>query len=217
MSEMDTEKNKVLDEIIASRRTIREFTEGVPPKESIDAILEAGLQAPFAAIAVIGERKFRRFFVINDEDMMKRFLDILQKRTKVVYDNLSGITNVRPETESFLKILKDIVTSGLDMKSPYFVIVAEKEGFPPVAQLSLAHCLENMWLKATALGLGFRLLSLISELSKDPEFCEFVGVKPGDYAMNGCAIGYIKTVPPKVERPLLNEITTWMKSTGKTV
>jgi nitroreductase len=213
MSEIDIEKNRILDEIIASRRTIREFTERIPPKESIDAILEAGLQAPFAAIAVVGERKFRRFFVINDEDTMKRFLDVLQKRTRVVYDNVSGLTNIRPETEQFLKILKNVAMSGLDIRSPYFVIVAEKEGFPPVAQLSLAHCLENMWLKTTALGLGFRLISLISELSKDQEFCEFIGVKPGEYAMNGCAIGYIKTVPPKVERPLLNEITTWMKPT----
>ena len=215
MSEIDIEKNRILDEIIANRRTIREFTESIPPKESIDAILEAGLQAPFAAIAVVGERKFRRFFVVNDEGTMKRFLDFLQKRTRVVYDNLSGLTNIRPETEQFLKILKNVAMSGLDIRSPYFVIVAEKEGFPPVAQLSLAHCLENMWLKTTALGLGFRLISLISELSRDQEFCEFIGVKPGEYAMNGCAIGYIKTVPPIVERPLLNEITTWMKPTSQ--
>ncbi|MGD0953085.1 MAG: hypothetical protein ABR985_11955 [Methanotrichaceae archaeon] len=35
------------------------------------------------------------------------------------------------------------------------MVVAERKSFPPVEQQSLAHCLQNMWLKATALGLGF--------------------------------------------------------------
>ncbi len=43
--------------------------------------------------------------------------------------------------------------------APYFIVGAEKKGFPAVEQQFLAHCLENMWLKATALGLGFQLVS----------------------------------------------------------
>jgi nitroreductase len=208
--EIDIEKNKILDEIIVNRRTIREFEPDIPPKELIDDILNAGLQAPFAAIAVIGEKHFRRFVVMKDGDSMSRFAEIMQKRAKVIYDNLSAEINVIPKAEEFLKILKDIADKGFNLRSPYLIIVAEKEGFPPVAQLSLAHCLENMWLKATALGLGFRLVSLISEVSKDPEFCSLIGVKPGEYALNGCVIGYIKAVPPKVERPALGEVTTWL-------
>jgi nitroreductase len=210
MSEIDIEKNKILDEIIASRRTIREFTMDVPPKESIEAILEAGLQAPFASIAVIGEKKFRRFFVIKDGELMNKLSGIIQKRIRVMCDNLSGQTSIHPEAEVYLGALKNIAVSEFKIRSPYFIVVAEKEGFLPIGQLSLAHCLENMWLKATALGLGFQLASIVSDLSKDPEFCEMIGIKPGEYATNGCLIGYIKTIPPKVERPLLNEITTWI-------
>lgn len=209
MITIDIEKNKILDEIIANRRTIREFKPDEPPKESIEAILEAGLQAPFAAIAIIGEKQFRRFFILKKGESMDKLANIIQKRIKIVSDNLSGRTNIL-KADEFLKILKDIAVSGFNIRPPCFIIVAEKEGFPPVAQLSLAHCLENMWLKATALGLGFRLMSLTSELSKDTEFCEFIGIKPGEYAINGCIIGYANAVPPKVERPLLNEITTWI-------
>lgn len=210
MTEIDREKNKILDEIIANRRTIREFKPDVPPKESIEAILEAGLQAPFAAMAVIGEKRFRRFFVLKEGESMNKLAEIIQERIKVLLDNLSKQDNMPPKAEVFLKVLKDIAVSGFNLRPPYFIIVAEKEGFPPVAQLSLAHCLENMWLKATTLGLGFRLVTLVSELSKDPEFCEFIGIKPGEYVVNGCAIGYAKIIPPKIERPLLNEITTWI-------
>lgn len=209
--EIDIEKNKILDEIIVNRRTIREFKPDMPSKDLINEILEAGLQAPFAAIAVIGEKHFRRFFILKEEDSMNRLAEIIQKRVKVISDHLSEQINIIPKAEEFLKILKDIADKGFNIRPPYLIIVAEKEGFPPVAQLSLAHCLENMWLKATALGLGFRLVSLISEMSKDPEFCEFIGIKPGEYALNGCAIGYIKIVPPKVERPSLNDVTTWIR------
>lgn len=210
MTEKDMEKNKILDEIIANRRTIRDFKPDVPPKELIEAILEAGLQAPFAAMAVIGEKRFRRFFILKEGESMNKLARIIQERIKVMSDNLSEQNNLPPKAEVFLKVLKDIAVSGFNLRTPYIIIVAEKEGFPPIAQYSLAHCLENMWLKATALGLGFRLMTLISELSKDPEFCEFIGIKPGEYAVNGCAIGYAKIIPPKVETPLLNEITTWI-------
>ena len=40
--------------------------------------------------------------------------------------------------------------------APYYIVVAERKGYPPVELQSLAHCMENMWLKATALGLGFQ-------------------------------------------------------------
>jgi nitroreductase len=208
-TEIDVEKNKILDEIIINRRTIREFKPDIPPKELIEAILEAGLQAPFAAIAVIGEKRFRRFFILKEGESMDRFAEIAQKRVRTLSDNLQ--TNKTLKAGAFLKVLKDIADNGFNLRPPYLIIVAEKEGFPPVAQQSLAHCLENMWLKATALGLGFRLISLISELSKDPELCQFVGIRPGEYALNGCAIGYAETVPPKVERPLLNEVTAWLR------
>lgn len=216
MSEIDIEKNRILDEIIANRRTIREFTQEIPPKELIEAILEAGLQAPFSSIAVVGEKKFKRFFVIKNGESMNRLAEIIQKRAKnasalgFTYYNLFEQTNLSPKADAFLGVLKNIVASGFNLRPPYFIIVAEKEGIPTAAQLSLAHCLENMWLKATALGLGFRMMSIVADLSKDQDFCELVGIKPGEYAVNGCAIGYIKAVPPKVERPLLNEITTWI-------
>ena len=41
----------------------------------------------------------------------------------------------------------------------YFIVVVERKGFPPVEQQSLAHCLQNMSLKANALDLGFYLVS----------------------------------------------------------
>ena len=66
--------------------------------------------------------------------------------------------------------------------APEFIVVAEKKGFPAVEQQSLAHCLENMWLKATALDLGFQLCIL-------PNVKFIVGQTLFGQALNGCAIG----------------------------
>src|SRR5664280_1998331 len=60
--------------------------------------------------------------------------------------------------------------------APYFIIVAEKKGFPAVEQQALAHCLENMWLKATALGLGFQLVSITAQMTDNPAFCKILDI-----------------------------------------
>ena len=74
--------------------------------------------------------------------------------------------------------------------APYFVIVAELRGVPPVEMESIAHCLENMWLKATELDLGFGIVSLTSQMAEDDEFLKLLDIPKGKYAINGCAIGY---------------------------
>ena len=74
--------------------------------------------------------------------------------------------------------------------APYYIVVAERWGFPPVGLQSLAHCMENMWLKATALGLGFQRVSVTSQLSDDPgNFCEVLGISPGRVGPDGLCRG----------------------------
>ena len=58
-------------------------------------------------------------------------------------------------------IRKAGVVPGVET-APYFIVVAERRGFPEIEQQSLAYCLENMWLKATVLNLGFQLVSATS-------------------------------------------------------
>jgi nitroreductase len=95
--------------------------------------------------------------------------------------------------------------------APYFIVVAEKKGFPAVEQQSLAHCLETMWLKATALGLGFQLVSATAQMDDNPEFCAVLGISPGEWALNGCAIGYpTEELPPSI-RPPVEEVTCWLE------
>ena len=105
------------------------------------------------------------------------------------------------KASSFLKKLEMVKNQGVlgVGTAPYYIIVAERKGTPPVEQQSLAHCLENMWLKATELRLGFHLVSMTAEMINSKEFCELLNISGQEYGINGCAIGYPKDDPiPKI-------------------
>lgn len=55
----------------------------------------------------------------------------------------------------FAKLLNNINQHGIPglETAPYYIIIAEKKGFPPVEKQSIAHAMENMWLMARHLGL----------------------------------------------------------------
>jgi len=80
-------------------------------------------------------------------DGMKRNLENLKKRCEE--DPAAA-----EKSAGFVKRLEGIVASGrVPMaNAPCYVVIAEKKGIPPVEMESLAHCVQNMWLKATALG-----------------------------------------------------------------
>jgi len=156
----EVECNKVIDQVIASRRSIRKFKPEALAREVIEQILQAGLLAPYAAASVSRE-DFRRFIVIPRESkatskvatILKRKAQFWSKQmeTQMQHD---GFTKRR--AGPFLERLKMMSENGVPNieKAPHYIIVAEQRGIPPVEHLSLAHCLQNMWLKAAALGLG---------------------------------------------------------------
>ena len=108
---------------------------------------------------------------------------------------------MKEKVSQFLKKLELVKNQGVPGvgTAPYYIIVAEKKGTPPVEQPSLAHCLQNMWLKATELRLGFHLVSMTAEMARNKEFFELLNISSQEYGINGCAIGYPKDdLPPKI-------------------
>lgn len=73
---------------------------------------------------------------------------------------------------------------------PALIIAAERRANMQAERKSLAHVVQNMWLKATALGLGLQLLSVIEMLSERAEFSELPGMSYGEFTHAGCIIGY---------------------------
>ena len=181
------QKNVFLDQILAERRSYRMFKPDMPQKKDIERIIHAGLLAPYAAAAVGGSKDyFRRFFVMEKGSRAVSFVGRLASIRKM--GMVPGIGT-----------------------APYYIVVAERRGFPPVELQSLAHCMENMWLKATALCLGFQIVSVTSQMSMSPEFCRVLGIPVGEWELMGCAIGYPQEELPPSVRPPVENVTTWLE------
>jgi len=220
MSDLKISKecSDAFDNIIEARRSIRFFNDEMPPKECIEDIINAGLLAPYAAQAVGEEEYFRKFIVISkNSEKMKEIAEIAKNNVKMASKGLKAQMEKNPylkeKGSSFLKRLELFADKGVlgIGTAPYYIVVAEKKGFPPVEQQSLAHCLQNMWLKATSLDLGFHLVSATAQMGEDKDFCEILGINPGEFGVNGCAVGYPKEIPPKASRPAVKEITKWIE------
>lgn len=210
------ECNRMLDEILSSRRSIRSFRDEAPSRELIKDVLRAGLLAPYAGAAVSGD-DFRRFVVIKrGSPAMAKAAELIQRHVRGVSERLNQEMERNPDLKMsahrFAKRLEAISREGVTGvgTAPYYIVVAERRGFPPVEQQSLAHSLENMWLKATALGLGFHLVSATAEMGDDKEFCELLDLQYGQFELNGCAIGYPAVELPLASRTDIDQVTRWI-------
>ncbi|MFZ0448040.1 MAG: nitroreductase family protein [Desulfatiglandaceae bacterium] len=205
------EHSAALDVIVRARRSVRAFDPIPPRKEAIEAIIQAGLLAPFGALAVAGKPDFRKVFVIRSlSSAMEAAADILKHRMAKVADELEKKVGPVP----FVQNLKRIGQQGVSGvgNAPYFVVVGERKGIPPIAAQSLSYCLQNMWLKATSLGIGLQLVSATIQMDGDPDFCRLLGIPCGEYALDGCALGYPSDnyQPPSLEYPTLAKSVSWL-------
>jgi len=205
------EHSAALDVIVRARHSVRAFSPIPPRKEDIEAIIQAGLLAPFGALAVAGKPDFRKVFVIrSSSSAMEAAVDILKNRMAKLADELEKKVGPVPFVQNLKRIGKQGV-SGVG-NAPYFVVVSERKGMPPIAAQSLSYCLQNMWLKATSLGIGLQLISATMQMDSDPEFCRFLSIPVGEYALDGCALGYPSDnyQPPSIEYPTLAKSVSWL-------
>jgi nitroreductase len=205
------EHSAALDVIIRARHSVRAFGSISPSREAVEAIIQAGLLAPFGSLAVAGKPDFRKVFVIRNLSVsMENAAKILKNRMAKQADELEAKVGSVP----FVQNLKRIGQQGVPGvgSAPYFVVVGERKGTPPVAAQSLSYCLQNMWLKATSLGIGLQLVSATTQMDSDPDFCSLLALSVGEYALDGCVLGYPADgyQPASVEYPAFAKSVSWL-------
>ena len=120
------ELSPALDVIIKSRRSVRAFSSIPPSQEAIEAIIQAGLLAPFAALAVAGKPDFKKVFVIrNSSAAMKTVADILKNKMAKFADELEKKVGPVPFVQNLKRIGQQGV-SGIG-NAPYYIVVGEKK------------------------------------------------------------------------------------------
>ncbi len=217
MSIFTQEDNNSLDNIISTRHSIRAFKEDIPPKEKIEAVVEAGMKAPFASVSADDIDVFRHFFVVPRESGKLPEIDRLIREQSL--EDLKGL-NKEIESDQFIrdhsKILKGlwsmVAEKGIPgfTEVPYLVVAAEWAGARRAERQSLAHVMQNMWLKATALELGFCLVSPIESMMNNDQFCSLFDLPTGRYGFHGCMIGYSKQELDKVKGKPVTGKVEWL-------
>ncbi len=87
--DITSEHSAALDVIIRARHSVRAFSSTPPSQEAIEAIIQAGLLAPFGALAVAGKPDFRKLFVMrNPSASMEAAANILKNRMAKQADEL---------------------------------------------------------------------------------------------------------------------------------
>jgi nitroreductase len=205
------EVSAALDVIIRARHSVRAFRPAPPSQDVVEAIIQTGLLAPFGALAIAGKHDFRKVFVIRSSSAaMASAADILKNKMAKLAMELEKKTGSTP----FVQNLKRVGQQGVPGvgNAPYFVILGERKGMPPIAAQSLSYCLQNMWLKATSLGVGLQLVSATMQMNSDQDFCRLLGIPVGEYALDGCALGYPAEgyQPASVEYPTLAGSVNWL-------
>ena len=81
------EDNQVFNRILQARWTCRSFTDEVPAREDVEAVIQAGIISPYASIASKDVVPFRHFFVLFKDDPRYKEIDRLireQSRTDLI-------------------------------------------------------------------------------------------------------------------------------------
>lgn len=216
MTLFNDEENQSLDRVIESRRTIRKFKAESPPRDAVEKVIQAGLLAPYAKAAVTRE-DFRRFVVIPRESATTQLaISMLKEKVAEEIERLERRMRqddyARSHGGPYMERLRAWGERGPPNigRAPYYIVVAEQKGIPAVEEQSLGHCLENMWLKATALGLSLQPVSITEEMTEERSFCDLIGIPFGEYRLNGCLLGYPDGTPAPLRRSSLDEVTSWL-------
>ena len=210
---MDSAHSLALDDVMRARHSVRSFGPAPLEKEDVNQILRAGLIAPYAAMAVVGKPDFRKFFVVPaGSAAQEKIKGIVAAKFPVYVEEIEKSAGLTP----FVKMLKSggpgMARSLFD--KPCVVFAAERWGIPAIAPESLSYSMENMWLKATALKIGFQLLTIIPgmKLGNDEGICQLFGIRPGDYYLDGFALGYPASdyQQPPIKYPGFESNVKWL-------
>ena len=205
---MNSNHSEALDEILVARRSVKAFNGAAPDKGDIESIIRAGLRAPFAGLPAMGKKDFRRVFVIpTDSDLMKAIGTL----------HFDAYKDVPAESASAHSYDPRIMDNQL-RNAPFLIVAAERKGMPITYMadnsISLSYCMFGMWLKATTLKIGFKLVSsfIATKMGNKEEFCRLIGLPCGEYALDACVVGYPADdySPPQVDYPEYESNVVWL-------
>jgi nitroreductase len=181
---------------IRGRRSIGKVLPDLPPREAIEAILEAGTWAPCHHVTEPWK------FVVIAGDAREQLGDVMA-RAKVERRLREG-----KETEGEYERAK-----AKALRAPVIVAVAvEPDESPKVVEIEEveagAAAVQNMLLTAHSLGLGSMWRT--GDPAYDDDVKRFLGLKPQAHVIGFVYLGYPAILPSRARHTPHESLTTWL-------
>jgi len=190
------EKMEVL-EAIHTRQSIGKVKPDPVPREWIEKLLSAAVQAP-------NHYKVRPWrFVVLTGAARERLGDVMAKVFLEKYPDLSPDLLATALEKERSKPLRSPVLIAVGVDKPSEPRVIEIENICATA----AAC-QNILLAAHALGLAAKWRT--GEAAREPQIKQFLGFEPDQHLIAFLYIGYPEFEPPPPDRPSFEGNTTWM-------
>jgi nitroreductase len=190
--------------LVQSRRSIRAFKPEMPPKEVIERILGAAIQAPSGK-----NRQNWRFFIVTGKKR-EDYLKYSQKSWLGIKDLLA--TRLKPSLYDFTERFFFTLGNAPVLIFCYSHNSADEKYLTSIGSVYMA--VENLNLAAVAEGLGSCTMGAPLEIKKEVD--EFLGVteleeyKKGELELLcGVVLGYPDHEPPKAARQIERRFT-WL-------
>jgi nitroreductase len=174
-----------LDEAIAGRRAVREYSTQPVPEQTIRQLVAAAVMAPSA----VNEQPWT-FTVVRDAALLER---ISRASKKHLLETMPATAH----SERFQAILSD---PGYQVfyHAPVLIVVSAPAGPWVVEDCALAA--QNLMLSAHALGLGSCWIGFAQYYLNTPEGKQALGLPPGSVAVAPIIVGHPKAPVPAVPR-----------------
>jgi nitroreductase len=188
-------RRKIMNEVIEAikkRRSVRSYDDRPVPKSIMNAIIEAGNEAPSAM-----NSQPWRFVVVENQDTKLKLLHAAKPNAHKIIDM---IKDADPERYEAIKKRFAQLPDPVYYSAPAVVFVI---GSGRYAGHSCPLACENMMLVAHSLGLGSCWVGFGSMVTDDPEVRTMLGLQGDDSIFGPILLGYSKgeTVRPPKKGP----------------
>jgi nitroreductase len=177
--------NTVID-AIKKRRAIRAYESKPVPREILDAIIEAGNEAPSAM-----NSQPWRFVVVQDAAARKKLLAAAMPKAKSITEKVKDID---PERYEAIKKRYAELPDPVYYSAPAIVFVIGRGMY---ADHSCPLACENMMLAAYSLGIGSCWVGFGAMVTDDPEVRGLLELQEGEAIYGPILLGYPKAHPPR--------------------
>ncbi len=184
---IEEEQMNAVIEAIMARRSVRSYQSKPVSRDIVDAIIDAGNEAPSAM-----NSQPWRFVVIEDGGAKKKLLRAALPNARKILEPVKDIDPAR--YEAIMKRL-DELPDPIYYSAPVIVFVI---GSGRYAEHSCPLACENMMLAAYSMGLGSCWVGFGSMVTDDEEVKGILGLKDDETIFGPILFGYPERPPKKV-------------------